>query len=92
VIAGCGRAPDERARQLGLGISDDHMADRIKDDPAFRGLNGQFDLSRYASFQPSSLLKVVAPHLRPLANGTRWGCRSALCRFPRREENAYGHA
>ena len=25
-------------------------------------------------------------HSRPLANGTRWGCRSALCRFPRRKK------
>jgi peptidyl-prolyl cis-trans isomerase D len=40
-------ALDERARQLGLGISDTEVVDRIKDDPAFRGLNGQFDESRF---------------------------------------------
>jgi peptidyl-prolyl cis-trans isomerase D len=40
-------ALDERARQLGLGISDAEVAKRITEDPAFRGLNGQFDDSRF---------------------------------------------
>jgi peptidyl-prolyl cis-trans isomerase D len=40
-------ALDERARQLGLGISDAEVAKRITDDPAFRGINGQFDPSRF---------------------------------------------
>jgi peptidyl-prolyl cis-trans isomerase D len=38
-------ALDERARQLRLGISDAEVAKRITADPAFRGLNGQFDQS-----------------------------------------------
>jgi peptidyl-prolyl cis-trans isomerase D len=36
-------ALDERARQLRLGISNDDVAKQITADPAFRGLNGQFD-------------------------------------------------
>jgi peptidyl-prolyl cis-trans isomerase D len=40
-------ALDERARQLGLGISNEEVAKRIKEDPAFRGFNGQFDESRF---------------------------------------------
>ncbi len=40
-------ALDERARQLGLGISDAEVVKRIKDDPAFRGINGQFDENRF---------------------------------------------
>jgi peptidyl-prolyl cis-trans isomerase D len=38
-------ALDERARQMRLGISDAEVAKRITADPAFRGLNGQFDQS-----------------------------------------------
>jgi peptidyl-prolyl cis-trans isomerase D len=38
-------ALDERARQMRLGISDAEVAKRITQDPAFRGLNGQFDQS-----------------------------------------------
>jgi peptidyl-prolyl cis-trans isomerase D len=40
-------ALDERARQLGLNISDKDVAKRITEDPAFRGLNGQFDENRF---------------------------------------------
>jgi peptidyl-prolyl cis-trans isomerase D len=36
-------ALDERARQLRLGVSDAEIANRITEDPAFRGFNGQFD-------------------------------------------------
>jgi peptidyl-prolyl cis-trans isomerase D len=36
-------ALDERARQLGLGISDADIVRRITSDPAFKGFNGQFD-------------------------------------------------
>jgi len=36
-------ALDERARQLGLGVSDAEVAQRIMENPAFRGFNGQFD-------------------------------------------------
>jgi peptidyl-prolyl cis-trans isomerase D len=40
-------ALDERARALGLGISDAQIASRITADPNFRGLNGQFDRNRF---------------------------------------------
>ena len=40
-------ALDERARQLGLGIPVAYIEQRIYDDPAFRGINGQFDVSRF---------------------------------------------
>jgi len=40
-------ALDERARQLGLGVSDAEVAKRITADPAFRGLSGQFDQSTF---------------------------------------------
>ena len=36
---------------------------------------------RLQDLRPSSLLN----HFRLVANGTRWGCRSALCRFPNAE-------
>ncbi len=36
-------ALDERAQQLGLGISDAEVIKRITSDPAFQGINGQFD-------------------------------------------------
>ena len=40
-------ALDERARQLGLGLSDQDVARRITEDPTFRGFNGQFDRTRF---------------------------------------------
>jgi peptidyl-prolyl cis-trans isomerase D len=40
-------ALDERAHQLNLGISDAEIAQRITDDPNFRGLSGQFDRNRF---------------------------------------------
>jgi peptidyl-prolyl cis-trans isomerase D len=39
---------DERARQLGLGISDAEVVRQIMQDPTFRGANGQFDQTRFA--------------------------------------------
>jgi peptidyl-prolyl cis-trans isomerase D len=36
-------ALDQRARRLGLGISDDEVARQIREIPAFQGLNGRFD-------------------------------------------------
>jgi peptidyl-prolyl cis-trans isomerase D len=42
-----GAALDERARQLGLNMSDTDVVKHIKEDPAFRGLNGEFDESRF---------------------------------------------
>ena len=60
-------ALDERARQLGLNISNDDVAKRITDDPAFRGINGQFDPSRFqqlvrqAGFYRAALRQRAAP-------------------------------
>ena len=42
-----GMALDERARQLRLGISDAEVAKQIMAEPAFRGINGQFDQSTF---------------------------------------------
>ncbi|MDC7786432.1 SurA N-terminal domain-containing protein [Rhodoplanes sp. TEM] len=39
---------DERARQLGLGVSDEEVVRHVMQDPAFRGVNGQFDQQRFA--------------------------------------------
>ena len=38
---------DEQAKRLGLGASDADIARNISNDPSFRGLNGQFDRSRF---------------------------------------------
>ena len=38
---------DEQARLLRLGVADTEIAQRITDDPTFRGLNGQFDRVRF---------------------------------------------
>ena len=38
---------DERARQLGLGMSDAEIARQITQDPSFRGPAGQFDQQRF---------------------------------------------
>ena len=38
---------DERARALGLSLSDAEVAKQITTDPAFQGLNGQFDRARF---------------------------------------------
>lgn len=40
-------ALDEEARRLRLNVSDAMVADRIRNDPNFRGFNGQFDQSRF---------------------------------------------
>lgn len=40
-------ALDERARQLGLGLSDAEIARQIMSDPTFRGPSGQFDRLRF---------------------------------------------
>jgi peptidyl-prolyl cis-trans isomerase D len=40
-------AIDQRTRSLGLGVGDDEIARRIMQDPAFRGINGQFDQQRF---------------------------------------------
>src|SRR2546421_2647720 len=38
---------DERARALGLALSDSEVAKLITNDPGFRGLNGEFDRVRF---------------------------------------------
>ena len=38
---------DERARQLGLGLTEAEIARRVMEDPNFRGLSGQFDRTRF---------------------------------------------
>ena len=40
-------ALDQRTRALGLGVGDDEIGRRIMQDPAFRGINGQFDQQRF---------------------------------------------
>ena len=43
---------DERARKLRLGLSDAEIARQITENPAFRGLNGQFDRMRFEATHP----------------------------------------
>jgi peptidyl-prolyl cis-trans isomerase D len=38
---------DNRVKSLRLGVSDAEMARRITENPAFKGLNGQFDRARF---------------------------------------------
>ncbi|WP_048649379.1 SurA N-terminal domain-containing protein [Nitratireductor soli] len=38
---------DEEARQLGLGLSSDRLAELTAEDPAFRGANGRFDRQQF---------------------------------------------
>src|SRR6476660_175878 len=38
---------DEQVKQLGLGLSDAEIAQRVTSDPSFRGANGQFDRARF---------------------------------------------
>ncbi len=38
---------DEQAKALGLGVSDAEVAERITNDPNFRGLTGHFDRARF---------------------------------------------
>ena len=40
-------ALDENIRQLGLNLPDDIVAQRIRNDPTFRGISGQFDRNRF---------------------------------------------
>jgi peptidyl-prolyl cis-trans isomerase D len=40
-------ALDEKAKSLGLGITNDAVANSITSDPTFRGQNGQFDRMRF---------------------------------------------
>jgi peptidyl-prolyl cis-trans isomerase D len=40
-------ALDERARQLRLGLSDAEIANRVRSDPNFQGISGQFDRARF---------------------------------------------
>ncbi len=40
-------AVDENVRSLGLNLPNDVIAQRIQNDPSFRGFNGQFDRARF---------------------------------------------
>ncbi|HEY5379186.1 MAG TPA: SurA N-terminal domain-containing protein [Pseudolabrys sp.] len=40
---------DEQTKALGLGISNDEIASRITNDPTFKGVNGEFDRTRFAA-------------------------------------------
>ena len=40
-------ALDERARQMGLGITDAWVARQITEEPAFRGINGEFSRAQF---------------------------------------------
>ena len=40
-------AMDEEVRRLGLNLPNEVIAQQIRNDPVFRGLNGQFDRSRF---------------------------------------------
>ncbi len=42
-----GAVLDEQANELGLGLSQDKLAQLTMDDPAFRGPNGQFDRQQF---------------------------------------------
>ncbi len=41
---------DERARTLGLAISDDTIAEALRSDPSFKGADGKFDRLRFDSY------------------------------------------
>jgi peptidyl-prolyl cis-trans isomerase D len=41
---------DQRARQMGLGVSDADIIRRITEDPTFRSPTGQFDRARFEQF------------------------------------------
>jgi len=42
-------ALDDNIRQLGLNVPNDLIAQRIRNDPTFRGITGQFDPNRFAA-------------------------------------------
>jgi peptidyl-prolyl cis-trans isomerase D len=64
-------AIDQRTRSLGLGVGDDEIVRQIKQDPAFRGINGQFDQQRFEQSiravgytEPRYIAKLRADALR----------------------------
>ena len=42
-------ALDEQSRRMNLGLSEDRLATLIAEDPAFHGINGQFDRATFAN-------------------------------------------
>lgn len=44
-----GAVLDEQSRELALGITDDELARAVAEDPAFEGIGGRFDRSRFRS-------------------------------------------
>lgn len=47
-------ALDDRVKQLGLALSDDEIAKRIRENPAFRGPSGSFDPNYFAQILRSN--------------------------------------
>src|SRR5947209_1047704 len=43
-------AIDERARSLGLAMSDRAIAEAVRSDPRLKGANGEFDRSKFESY------------------------------------------
>ena len=43
-------ALDERARQLGLAISDQTIADAVRNDPGLKGADGKFDTAKFNEY------------------------------------------
>ena len=43
-------AIDERARSLGLSMSDEAIAEALRSDPSMKGSNGEFDRARFESY------------------------------------------
>ena len=41
---------DERARQMGLAISDDTIADAVRNDPGLKGPDGKFDTAKFNEY------------------------------------------
>ena len=59
---------DEQAKALRLGVSNAEIADRIVNDPNFKGVSGQFDRMRFeqvirdAGYHRRPLRRRAAPH------------------------------
>jgi peptidyl-prolyl cis-trans isomerase D len=58
-----GAVLDEQARRLGLGISTARVADLTRQDPAFRGTNGQFDRQVLSQLVAGAVLDEQARRL-----------------------------
>ncbi|OQP88471.1 peptidylprolyl isomerase [Rhizobium rhizosphaerae] len=54
-----GAALDQLSRDMGLGLSKDRLAVLISQDPAFRGVNGQFDRTVFSAVLRNAGLREV---------------------------------